>query len=83
MSNETLKSPLQTIRQHCLDCGGSVIEVKLCPVVKCALWPFRFGHDPRREKRVLTPEQRQILVERMVKVNRPVSTGNSEQGGHV
>lgn len=42
-------SPLKAIRLKCLDCScGSSNEVKLCPVVKCPLYPFRFGKNPNR-----------------------------------
>lgn len=51
-------SPLKAIRLKCLECScGSSYEVKLCPVTKCALYPFREGRDPYRAKVELTPEQ--------------------------
>lgn len=51
-------SPLKAIRLKCLECScGSSNEVKLCPVTKCALYPFREGRDPYRAKVELTPEQ--------------------------
>jgi hypothetical protein len=38
---------LQAIREKCIDCsGGSLAEVRWCPVTKCALWPYRAGTDP-------------------------------------
>lgn len=41
------KSPLRIIREKCLDCqGGSVLEVKACSILDCALWYHRFGHRP-------------------------------------
>ena len=42
-------TPMKAIRAKCLDCCcGQANEVKLCPVESCALWPFRFGHNPAR-----------------------------------
>lgn len=42
-------SPVKAIRQKCLECGeGSANEVKLCPVERCPLYPFRFGKNPYR-----------------------------------
>lgn len=42
-------SPLKAIRLKCLDCScGSPNEVKLCPVEKCPLYPFRLGKNPNR-----------------------------------
>lgn len=76
MANENLKSPLQTIRAHCLDCSGTSYEVEKCPCDKtCKLWPYRFGKDPRREKHILTDEQREKLRERLGKKRKPVDTG--------
>ena len=57
-------SPLKAIREKCLDCNGSVSEVKLCPCTDCALWPFRFGKNPY-SKRTLTDEQRAASAERL------------------
>ena len=48
---------LKAIRQNCLDCMcDQANEVKLCPITKCALFPFRFGKDPR--PRELSPEEK-------------------------
>ena len=41
------KTPLKSIRDKCIDCsGGSHKEVRLCPVIKCALYPYRMGKRP-------------------------------------
>lgn len=40
-------SVLKAVRRKCLDCsGGSTAEVRLCILVDCPLWPFRFGRRP-------------------------------------
>ena len=57
-------SPLQRIRQYCLECCGSAHEVKLCPVEKCPLWPLRSGHNTLAQKREMTEEQRAAVAER-------------------
>jgi hypothetical protein len=42
---------LKAIRRKCTDCsGGQSSEVKLCPVRRCELWPFRLGIDPNPSK---------------------------------
>lgn len=42
-------TPMKAIRAKCLDyCCGSSKEVRLCPCVDCALYPFRFGRNPNR-----------------------------------
>ena len=43
-------TPVQAIRQKCLDCsGGSSHEVKHCVVTRCTLYPFRLGRNPNRK----------------------------------
>lgn len=50
-------TPLKMIRQKCLECSSwQPSEVKTCPVVDCALYPFRFGRSGM--KRTLTEEQK-------------------------
>lgn len=67
-------SPLKAIRLKCLECScGSSYEVKLCPVTRCALYPFRDGHNPFTKKDY-TPEERAALVARLGK-NKPTDTG--------
>ena len=46
----TNRSPLKAIRAKCLRCSdGSKLEVRLCPVETCPLWPFRSGHRLPKE----------------------------------
>ena len=41
-------SPMQVIRENCLDCtGGSPAAVKSCGIVNCRMWPYRFGRNPK------------------------------------
>lgn len=43
---------LQVIREKCIDCSGnSLAEVRHCPVIKCALWPYRMGTNPFAQAR--------------------------------
>ena len=43
----TGNSPTDIMRRKCLDCCcGDRVEVENCPIVACALWPFRFGGNP-------------------------------------
>ena len=45
-----IKSPAKAIRAKCLDCSvGDAIEVRMCPILDCPLYPFRFGHNPNRK----------------------------------
>lgn len=68
-------SPVKAIRQKCLECGeGSANEVKLCPVERCPLYPFRFGKNPYRQKRELTDEQHAEMAERLRKIHPAVKT---------
>ncbi len=37
------RTPRQAIRDRCLECCcDSALEVRLCPVYGCALWPWRY-----------------------------------------
>ena len=41
------QTPMKAIRAKCLECsGGSAKEVRGCPVEKCPLYAYRFGHRP-------------------------------------
>jgi len=43
----SFKTPIKSIRDKCLDCtAGSRKEIRLCPVIECALYPYRFGKRP-------------------------------------
>lgn len=43
-------TPRKAMRAKCLECSaGSANEVKLCPMVDCALWPYRIGRGICRD----------------------------------
>ena len=57
---KTPKTPIKSIRAYCLECcGGSSLEVRLCVIPHCALFPYRFGKRPPKDfqpsGKVLTP----------------------------
>ena len=61
----TITSPLKAIRQNCIECcGGSKHEVKLCTIITCPLYDFRFGKNPYN-KRTLSEEQREAARVRL------------------
>ncbi len=40
-------TPIKSIRKKCLDCSNyQSKEVRLCTVIKCAIYPYRFGRRP-------------------------------------
>ena len=44
------RTPLKAIRAKCLDCMcDQRIEVKLCPITDCTLYPYRLGKNPSRK----------------------------------
>lgn len=46
-------TPTKAIRAKCLDCCcGSAKEVRLCPIKKCPLYPYRFGKRPKADKNI-------------------------------
>jgi len=45
-----IPQPLKAIRLKCLDCASeSSAEIRRCHIESCALWPFRFGHNPAED----------------------------------
>ena len=64
-------SPMKAIREFCLDCcGDSAAAVKGCTATNCALYPFRLGKNPFRNKRELTDEQKEALRVRMAEARK-------------
>ena len=50
---------MKAIRARCLDCSaGSTYEIKLCPCVDCALYPYRFGKRPSTVRKMLTKDKK-------------------------
>jgi len=46
---KNFKTPIKAMRAKCINCsGGSPKEVRLCPVIECALYPYRFGRRPTK-----------------------------------
>lgn len=69
MEEKQITNPIKAIRAKCLDCAYTSPEVALCPCKDCPLWPFRFGKNPYRTKRELTPEQLEKARERIAHAN--------------
>ena len=43
-------TPIKAIRAKCMDCSNDqYLEVKLCPIKDCPLYPYRMGHRPKKE----------------------------------
>lgn len=41
------ETPIKAIRKNCLDCCcGQHKEIRLCTVIKCPLYAYRFGRRP-------------------------------------
>lgn len=67
-------TPLSAVRKKCLECSNfSSSEIKECPITDCALYPFRFGKNPGRQKRVLSEEQKEKLRIRLAQVRKHAS----------
>jgi hypothetical protein len=78
-----ITNPVKAIRAYCLECScGQTSEVKECPVVKCPLYPFRFGKNPYRQRREMTEEEKQVLADRLreARNSRSGSVEKSEVG---
>lgn len=45
--DKLFNTPIKAIRKKCLDCCcGSIKEVRECTVIKCPIYPYRFGRRP-------------------------------------
>lgn len=73
-----ITSPVKAIRAHCLDCAYTAQEVKLCPIVSCALYPFRFGKNPYHKPQ-LSDEQRAAKAERARRMHAEEGVLNDER----
>lgn len=74
-------NPVKAIREFCIDCcGGSRDTVKVCPSVKCALYPFRMGKNPFRQKREMTEEQRKAAGNRLREARKNSGSSTEESG---
>lgn len=52
----SVKLLIGVIKEKCLECmAGQQNEIRLCPVDRCPLWPYRLG-DPN--KRTMTDEEK-------------------------
>jgi hypothetical protein len=70
------KNPLKAIRARCLDCCcQQPSEVRKCVAVNCPSWPFRMGTNPFRAKRVMSPERRREMAERLL-ARRPAANAD-------
>ena len=64
--SENITNPVKAIRAKCLDCCcGSSLEVANCTVTQCALYPFRYGKNPYRQRREMSDEEKQVLAHRL------------------
>ena len=74
-------NPVKAIRKKCLDCSGeSSEEVKKCEIENCALHPFRFGKNPYRTKRELSPERKAQMAERLAKMREMKVAKDTDDG---
>ena len=43
-------TPIKAIRKNCIKCtGGSLVEIRKCPVIDCPLYPYRMGTRPSQD----------------------------------
>ena len=76
-------TPIKAIRAKGLDCtNDQVKEIRLCPIVECALWPYRMGKRPTRESQEVLFNDDQIEV-RCRGVNEGLNLGGFRLGYRV
>ncbi len=68
-------NPVKAIRAYCMECSnGQTSEVKECPVVKCPLYPFRFGKNPYRQRREMSEEEKRVLADRLKEARKSIGS---------
>ena len=78
MSDTRILTPIKAIRAKCMDCMcDSHVEIKLCPITDCSLYPYRFGTNPNI-KREYTEEQKQAMTAHLRKNNATFTGENSQ-----
>ncbi len=77
---EVSLTPLRAIRLKCVEdcCCGSSNEVRDCAPETCALWPYRFGKQPKGE-RVMTAERKAKLRANLQKAREAKKINSSLQ----
>ncbi len=74
----TKSEVLKAIRRYCIDCsGGQIAKVRKCPVLRCDLWPYRFGMDPNPSK---TRGFKKSTHRRSVSSKKRISDGDPDDG---
>lgn len=62
------KNPVKAIRMACKHCKEKDLSaIENCVAETCALYPFRFGTNPFREKREISEEQKARMRENLKK----------------
>ncbi len=76
---------LKVIRRKCLDCSvDQPTEVRLCPVTKCPLWPYRMGKNPFSRPRGLSPPTQSVSFQKSSLLAEKISgNGASQRGSRV
>jgi hypothetical protein len=70
---------LKVIRRKCLDCSADQpTEVRLCPVTKCPLCPYRMGANPFAKPRGLSPPTQSVSFKKT-----PLLAENSSGNGPI
>lgn len=55
---------LQAVKNRCKDCTFEGM-VKKCEFEDCPLYPFRFGKNQNLEKKMVTPERKNVLLKNL------------------
>jgi hypothetical protein len=72
---------LSVIREKCLDCcEGTPSEVRRCVAITCALWPYRMNHNPMRDKREMSEEEREAVGKRFAMAREAKNAGKNKDG---
>lgn len=81
MTSDLITNPVKAIRAKCLDCCcGSTAEVASCSVTGCALFPFRIGKNPYRQRREMTDQEKLALADRLKEARKNINSSAEKEG---
>lgn len=82
MMAEQITNPVKAIRAKCIDCScGSTAEVANCTATGCALFPFRYGKNPYRQRREMTEEEKRVLADRLKEARKNIGDSVGKMDG--
>lgn len=63
------RNPVKVLRLKCRDCtNNQIAEIDNCTIRQCPVWPWRFGKNPYRIKKVMSEGEKERVRVRFAKL---------------